>query len=180
MYVASLDILHTRAKTVINSKFMSTPIIGQVASLFGAISVQDDGGTFDYIYDKLNHMENFYLFISPKGSIAPAKWKTGYYNLAKKLNAELVVVGLDYVKRELVIGDYFYVGDMTFEETTKRLQGDMAHIHPLNTEYLEYESPHMYSLEDPNSFGDLGDLAFLIIVVVIVIVAVALIVLANR
>lgn len=170
LYVMSLDVLHTRVRTVINADFMSTPILGQIASFFGAIAVEERGGTLDVIYQELSSMDSFYFLVSPKGSIQPNPWRTGYYRLAKKLNCELVVVGLDYDKRELVVGTPFAVGDMTFQQVTRRLQREMSHIHALNVEYLEYDSPHRNSLKTPSGFGNLTSLMYNSIIAVLSVV----------
>jgi len=46
---------------------------------------------------------NYKILISPTGSISSQKWKSGYYHLAKNLNVPIIVCGVDYSKKDLVV-----------------------------------------------------------------------------
>lgn len=52
----------------------------------------------DYFKDR-----NYKILISPTGSISSQKWKSGYYHLANNLNVPILVCGVDYFKKDLVV-----------------------------------------------------------------------------
>jgi len=74
-----------------------------VMHLFGAIPVGGVKG-HNAIHDAteiLSHTENMHLVICPEGQLAPTDhWNPGFYYIAIKANVPMIVVFLDYGKRE--------------------------------------------------------------------------------
>lgn len=53
--------------------------------------------------------ERLQLAITPEGTRKPVKeWKKGFYFIALKANVPILLIGLDYGKREASIIDLFY------------------------------------------------------------------------
>ena len=86
------------------------------------------------ISDLTKDLAYFHLMISPKGTIEAAKWRSGYYYLAKELKADLQVIGLDYRERRIKTGSlklFENLGDREILELV--LKEEMSDITPLNT-----------------------------------------------
>ena len=74
----------------------------------------DNRGGFKEEYNELQHTTNLCRVIFPSGG--NVTWKTGFYVLAKKLNAKIVILGIDY-KNYRVVVDSIVQPRKTFEET---------------------------------------------------------------
>jgi hypothetical protein len=66
------------------------------------------------------------ILISPTGSITSQKWKSGYYHLSKNLNVPIVVCGVDYEKKDLVVSNIFQADDL--HPSRNDLNSVFAHI----------------------------------------------------
>ena len=112
-------------------------------------------------------MDEFYLCLSPKGSVAPNKWRTGFYHIAKRMDCYIVPIGFDYVKKKIIFKDGFKVGDMTFDEVSNRCKDEMADIHPLHPEMSEF--PLNIDKSDDANFVSPWRLMIIILIIVIVV-----------
>ncbi len=64
--------------------------------------------------EELQNVPNFCRVIFPSGGTV--EWKTGFYVLAQKLNAKIVILGIDYEKYSVVVDSIIQPRE-TFEET---------------------------------------------------------------
>lgn len=64
-----------------------------------------NGGATTKIVETLKSYPSSQLLISPKGTILKGEWRTGYYYIAKELNAKLVAIGLDYETKQIKTGN---------------------------------------------------------------------------
>lgn len=87
------------------------------------------GGFVHSTIETFATVPRFSLLISPKGTIASAPWRTGYYYLAKGLDAQIQVAGLDYHRRGIAILPPRDPGRLP--EIEPLLKKDMEVIHPL-------------------------------------------------
>jgi 1-acyl-sn-glycerol-3-phosphate acyltransferase len=82
---------------------------GSLLTSLGAIpstKVDDrNGGAVNRIINTLRQYEKFVFLISPKGTIINRPWRSGYYHIAKEFKINLMAVGLDYEKKEVIISD---------------------------------------------------------------------------
>ena len=63
----------------------------------------------DAIVSIFDDKEEFRLAMAPEGTRKKvAKWKTGFYYIAKKANIPIVMVSFDYKKKEVNISEPFY------------------------------------------------------------------------
>jgi len=73
---------------------------GWLLRRFGAVPAtrvdEKNGGAVSRIVHDLKQWDKCMLLISPKGTIVKQEWRSGYYHIAKQLDAHLLVVGLDY------------------------------------------------------------------------------------
>lgn len=84
-------------------RFSNQGVVDQVAGLF-----------------KIN--SEFLLAMAPEGTRKRVdKLRTGFYHIAKAANVPILMVGLDFENKELVLGDAFYVGDNEAEDFSKIL-----------------------------------------------------------
>ena len=84
-------------------------------------------------------MDRFIFFVSPKGCISKREWRTGYYHIAKRLNAWIVPGGFDFEKKRFIHNDPFRIEDHhTYEYITAKTQDGLYHITPLYPESSEF------------------------------------------
>jgi len=77
------------------------------------------------------------LIISPEGKLEASEWKSGYYYIAKKLQASIMVAGLDYKKKRLYFGNihsFEHVDACSKEQLEEMLMKEMSNIIPLYPE----------------------------------------------
>ena len=72
------------------------------------------GGFLQNECNELKNSAGFCRVIFPSGGTV--KWKTGFYVLAKKLNAKIVILGIDFKTRQVVVDSVINPKE-TFEET---------------------------------------------------------------
>ena len=69
-------------------------------------------GVVEQVVDKFNNAENLVIALSPEGTRKRVdKLRTGFYYIAKQANVPIVMVGLDYSKKELSVSAPFYTTD---------------------------------------------------------------------
>lgn len=69
-------------------------------------------GVVDQVVEKFNKADRLIIALSPEGTRQKVeKLRTGFYNIAKKANVPIVMIGLDYSKKELSIAEPFYTTD---------------------------------------------------------------------
>lgn len=90
-----------------------------------------DGGAVKRIITELMALDCCIFLISPKGSIVKKNWRSGYFHIAKALNAMIMVAGLDYEKKRVVVSDAYSCED--YDETTVQpiLKAQLSKIVPL-------------------------------------------------
>ena len=56
--------------------------------------------------------KNLHVALAPEGTRkAVSKLRTGFYYMAKQLNVPIIMIGLDYEKKEIIINKPFFVTD---------------------------------------------------------------------
>ena len=122
---------------------------GPLLTYLGAIPstrLQDkNGGSVNRIVSEVAHSDRFLFVMSPKGTIMKRDWRSGYYHIANQLQVHLMVVGLDYEKKCLIVSDAI---ESTNDESTIRsfLYQRLSMIVPLfpDREVVEIR-PHVCS-----------------------------------
>lgn len=68
----------------------------------------------DYVCEMYKTHDKFILGLAPEGTRSPSpKWKLGFYHIALKANVPIVMLGLDYRKKALVLTPpYYATGNM--------------------------------------------------------------------
>ncbi len=80
-----------------------------------------------------------YILIAPKGMMKLNKWRSGYYHLAKKMEAPIYVTGLDFEKHQLrVLAGHSPDNYGSYEEMERILQEKMGQIIPLYVDRVPY------------------------------------------
>ena len=67
----------------------------------------------------LKPKDRFNLFISPEGTRTASPWKSGYYHLAKALDADIAVFGLDYEKMIPVLKNDVNLSDVPYGDDSR-------------------------------------------------------------
>ena len=172
LYMFSDSVLRTRSKVLVNPRFMKMPLLGSFIKSMGGITStprqKKNGGNVKVIVDALKDMEEFVFIISPKGSIDPHDWRSGYYHIAQETGAEIVAAGFDFKKREFVYKEPFSVEGMTIEEVEAKAKYDLRDIYPCHPRYTEY--PATFNRDDPSmNVTDTWRLIIFILVVLILL-----------
>lgn len=64
------------------------------------------------VVNLFNTHENLHIALAPEGTRkAVSKLRTGFYYMAKQANVPLIMVGLDYEKKQIIINKPFFVTD---------------------------------------------------------------------
>jgi hypothetical protein len=111
---------------------------GWILRYFGAIPSTEfgktNGGSVDKIIRELEMCNGFRLLISPKGTIINSSWRSGYYAIANKIGIDIMIAGLDYEKKSVIIMDgieYEKYKDMEKSDIEKILKVKLGSIVPL-------------------------------------------------
>jgi len=73
---------------------------------------------------RFNEREELWLGISPEGTRNGSEtWKTGFYHIARQANACIVVLALDYGRRELRVADHFFASGDQQADMPRIMQG---------------------------------------------------------
>ena len=66
----------------------------------------------DQVVEKFSNADDLIIALSPEGTRQKVeKLRTGFYYIAKKANVPIIMIGLDYAKKELSIAEPFYTSD---------------------------------------------------------------------
>lgn len=69
-------------------------------------------GVVEQVVEKFNTAENLVIALSPEGTRQKVeKLRTGFYHIAKKAGVPIVMIALDYSKKELSIAEPFFTTD---------------------------------------------------------------------
>lgn len=97
-------------------------------------------GMVDQVVQKIQQEDSFLLGMSPEGTRKRVdKLRTGFYHIARKAKVPILMVGLDFGKKEVVFGEPFYpssneADDMNriiaffAEFTGSKPEGDLRHL----------------------------------------------------
>lgn len=107
---------------------------GWLLRRFGAVPAtrvdEKNGGAVSRIVRDLKQWDKCMLLISPKGTIVKQEWRSGYYHIAKQLDAHLLVVGLDYEHKYPAASEPIFHKE-TESEVRDLLFNDLKKIVPL-------------------------------------------------
>ena len=99
---------YTHDDVLSNTKFLVrpqlydyTPFSEEYINSLGGVRASSiskrGGGTVDMIVERLKDTPIFHFAMSPKGTVRNgAEWRSGYWWIAKRLNIDIAVVGLNY------------------------------------------------------------------------------------
>lgn len=77
-------------------------------------------GVVDQVVEKFNNAEELFIALSPEGTRKKVeKLRTGFYHIAKKAGVPIIMIGLDYSKKELSVAEPFYPTDDENEDFKK-------------------------------------------------------------
>ena len=105
---------------IAKKELFDNPFSGYLFSKLGGSPVDRSGNknTVDEVLKHFDANERFYLSIAPEGTRAKVdKFKSGFYHIAKKGKLPLLMLGIDFARREFVFRPvYFIKGDKPDEE----------------------------------------------------------------
>lgn len=82
--------------------------LGVLMRALGGVPIERSrsGNRVQDAVDEINKADNFVLVIAPEGTRSKvARWKTGFYHIARGAEIPVVPVGFDFTKKKVVIGD---------------------------------------------------------------------------
>ena len=113
------------------------PFLDKIGLLKSTAYEEKHGGFVKSTTNILKNRESFLFLISPKGKRENTPWRSGYYNIAKKLDCEIIACGFDYEKKNIKTFDPVSSKDKSRQEIEQILQSQLSEIVPLNPEYSE-------------------------------------------
>ena len=85
-------------------------LLGKFMKYMGGIPVDRSkpGGLIQDLLNQIKDKKNGLIGLAPEGTRSKVdEWKTGFLRIAKELNSGVVLVSLDFLKKELVFGEEF-------------------------------------------------------------------------
>ena len=113
--MAARSILRVQDAKFLGKSQLFGPPFGWFFKMIGGIPVYRDKShdMVDQVSSIIKSSGKFILAIAPEGTRKKvAKLKTGFWYIAKAANIPVVPVGLDYGKKEVVVGPPLYVTDI--------------------------------------------------------------------
>ena len=139
---------------------------------------EDSGqGFVDSMVKRFRHQPCRFI-VSPEGQLKPVPWRSGYYYLCQGLEADMVVAGVDYERKELHVGPlhrWKELKNQSREEVEKQLQQEMGEIVPLNLDGSYTPVTRDYDPDEVGAFSLSRVLVFVLIWIILSLVAVWLI-----
>ena len=106
------------------------PVIGTIIKLNGGIPVfrEAKNNVVEQVVDMFKNNTQLRLGIAPEGTRKKVvKWKTGFYYIAEKAQVPLLLLAMDYKKKEIgVITEFITTGD--FEKDMLFIQQQYSNI----------------------------------------------------
>lgn len=99
-------------------------------------------GVVEQVAEKFEKSDRLFIALSPEGTRKRVdNLRTGFYHIAKKAGVPIIMVGLDYSKKELSIADPFYPTDDENEDFKKII----AYFAPLKGKHPDKGLAHLIS-----------------------------------
>ena len=111
-------------------KELFIPFVSYLIKLNGGIPVDRSkkNKLVDFLTKKIIDSKTIILSLSPEGTRKKVdKWKTGFYYIAQKANVPIVIVGINYKKKEIGIIDKLYPTS-NIKNDMKRIQEQLNNI----------------------------------------------------
>ena len=111
-------------------KELFVPFISYLIKLNGGIPVDRSkkNKLVDFLSKKIIDSKTIILSLSPEGTRKKVdKWKTGFYYIAQKSNVPIVIVGINYKKKEIGIIDKLSPTS-NIKNDMKRIQEQLTNI----------------------------------------------------
>lgn len=94
------------------NKLFQKPLVWLLRSARRTQADQQNNGTVRQVVEKFNTREKFMLVISPEGNRKRVnRLRTGFYFIAQQANVPIVMIGLDFANKQVVISEPFYTTD---------------------------------------------------------------------
>lgn len=106
------------------------PLLRKLGAISSTPVENKNGGAVSRIIEDLKQYDKCIFLISPKGTIVKKEWRSGYYHIAKGLDAKLMVAGLDYEKKCVLVSSEI-CHSLGEEKVREFLQEELTKIVPL-------------------------------------------------
>jgi 1-acyl-sn-glycerol-3-phosphate acyltransferase len=94
----------------------------------------------EQVVEKFNNANRLFIALSPEGTRKRVdKLRTGFYHIAKKAGVPIIMIGLDYSKKELSVAAPFYPTDDENED----FKNILAYFAPLKGRHPENGLSHL-------------------------------------
>lgn len=108
--------------------------LGVLMRALGGVPIERSrsGNRVQDAVNEINKSDNFVLVIAPEGTRSKvARWKTGFYHIARGADIPVVPVGFDFTNKRVVIGNPM--------EMTGNVQNDFQKMHQF---FVPFEGRH--------------------------------------
>lgn len=112
--LAFRSVLHIQHARFLGKKELFNAPVGFIFRLLGGVPVDrfSKQNMVDQVVELFNGRESLVLALSPEGTRERVKrLRTGFYYIAKKAGIPIVMIGLEYGRKELMISEPFFTTD---------------------------------------------------------------------
>jgi 1-acyl-sn-glycerol-3-phosphate acyltransferase len=120
---AARDQLKIHSAKFLGKKELFNGPFGWFFKMLGGVPVDrfSKQGVVEQVAEMFNKHDEFIVALSPEGTRKRVdKLRTGFYHIARQANVPIQMIGFDFAKKEIVVGEYFY--------TSENEQADFKHI----------------------------------------------------
>ena len=106
--------LHLEKFKFLGKQELFKPPFGFIFRWLGGVPVDRFHSTHlvDQVADLFANKEEFIIGLSPEGTRKRVdRLRTGFYYIAKKAAVPIVMIGLDFAKKQMIFAEPFYTGD---------------------------------------------------------------------
>jgi 1-acyl-sn-glycerol-3-phosphate acyltransferase len=122
-------IISIKPKYLVKSELF-LPVLGTLLKWNGGIPVyrRAKNNVVEQVVNRFNNTKQLHLGIAPEGTRAKVvKWKTGFYFIAEEAKVPLLLLGIDYKKKEIgIITEFMITGD--FEKDMLFIQKQYTYV----------------------------------------------------
>lgn len=129
-------------------EYMEAPIIGSILKHFGGVKVLYGTGMTNNMIEYMKQNKHKQFVISPEGSLVAGEWKSGFFYIAKGINAPICIGGIDFVNHivKLLDVEFEIKTDNTYENKVNDIKTAFANskLYPL---YPLKSNPYIFMSE---------------------------------
>ena len=134
---AAIEAQRVKLNLLVKDVFFFWPL-GWILKKMGGLPVRTETpeGTVEQATERFQSREKLFLAMAPEGTrMAPERWRTGFHHIARFAGVPIILVGLDYARREVRVLETLDPGDDQ-EADLQRIYNAFRSVAPRNPDWL--------------------------------------------